>query len=372
MDLTYSDEHRLLVEAARRFLREASPPAVVREVEESDAGFSGKLWTEAAALGWPGITLPEAFGGSGRGLLDLAVLAEELGRSAFTSPLLPSVALAALPLLWAGTDPQQRRWLPALAAGGAVGSMALVESTGGDEWSEPSLRATATDQGWRLDGRKIVVPYGAAADIVLVSAAMDGRGSTLFAVPGRAAGITSRRHESVGGNPLDALSFDGVRVGADDLVGVPGEAGAIVGRALDHATILEVAYAVGLAEQALHLSVEHARHREQFGRPIGSFQAVAHRCTEIRIDVDAARFLALSAAWHLERYGQAPLEVSTAKAYANGAVRRAFTHAHQVHGAIGFSMEYDLQLYSRRAKAFELTYGATARHHERVAAGIGL
>lgn len=372
MDLTFTDEQRLLSEAARHFAEQVCPTTLVREVEASESGFSADLWAKLCELGYPGIALPEAYGGSGGKMLDLSILAEELGRVAFPSPLLTSVTLGALPLVWAGTEDQRRRWLPKLVSGDLIATMALLEQGGGDEWSEVRLAGRKQGADWRISGVKILVPYAATAHLLLVAAVLEGPGLSLIALDRDAAGVKCERHRAIGGDPLYTVTFENVTVTPAQMLGTAGNARAILNRSLDHAAVLHAAYAVGLSERALALAVAHVSTREQFGRPIGSFQAVAHRCSDMRIEIDACRFLALQAAWRLDQGGDADLDVASAKAYINDAVRRVFVNAHQVHGAIGFSAEYDLQLFTRRAKAFELSLGSTAMQHERVAKAIGL
>jgi alkylation response protein AidB-like acyl-CoA dehydrogenase len=372
MDLTLTDEQRLLAESARHFAEQVCPSTVVREVEASESGFSAALWSKLCELGYPGLVLPEKYGGSGGKILDLAIIAEELGRVAFPSPLLTSVALGALPLLWSGNDWQHEKWLPGLAKGDLIATMALVEPGGGNEWSEVRTAAQRFTTNWRLSGSKIVVPFAANAHLILVAATMPEPGLSLIVMERTTPGIRCERHRAIGGDPLYNVSFEKVTFTPAAVLNPDVNARAVLDRALDHAAVLQAAYAVGLCERALSLAVSHVSTREQFGRPIGAFQAVAHRCADMRIDIDACRYLALQAAWRLDQGGPADLDVAAAKAYINDAVRRVFINAHQVHGAIGYSTEYDLQLFTRRAKAFELSLGSTALHHERVARGIGL
>jgi alkylation response protein AidB-like acyl-CoA dehydrogenase len=372
MDLTLTDEQRMLAESARHFAEQVCPSSVVREVEASEGGFSAELWSKLCELGYPGLIFPEQYGGSGGKILDLLIVAEELGRVAFPSPLLTSVALGALPLLWCGDDLQRDKWMPGLVKGELIATLALVEPGGGDEWSEVRVGAKRWTANWRLSGNKILVPYAANVHLITVAANREGSGLTLIALERTTPGIKCERHSALGGDPLYNVTFDRVTFTPASILNPDANARAVLNRALDHAAVLQAAYAVGLAERALSLAVAHASTREQFGRPIGSFQAVAHRCSDMRIDIDACRFLALQAAWRLDQGEGAELDVAAAKAYINDAVRRVFTNAHQVHGAIGYSTEYDLQLFTRRAKAFELSLGSTAMYHERVAKGIGL
>ncbi len=376
MDLTLDDDQRLLAESARQLFERTYPTSEARKAEERPERFSAELWTQAGELGWPGIALPEDVGGAGYGLLELAVLAEELGRAAVTLPLLTSYA-ATLPLLRAGRAPAGERWLGPLTTGDAVGALALLEPGGGSERAAPTLRGAATDGGWALSGTKLAVRFGARADVLVVSADLgDGRPS-LLVVPGDAPGIDRRAHETFSPEPLAVVTFTDVAVGPDDVVGEPGTATAVVARALDHLGVLDTAYAVGLGDAALALAVDHASNREQFGRPIGVNQAVSHQCVDMRVDIDAMRVLVHQAAWRLDRAGggddpAATRAVALANAYARDVIPSVFARAHQVHGAMGFTVEYDLQLFSRRAKSYELTGGGAAWHLEQVARATGL
>jgi alkylation response protein AidB-like acyl-CoA dehydrogenase len=372
MDLTLTDEQRLLAESARHFAEQVCPSSIVRELEASASGFSAELWSKMCELGYPAMVVPEKYGGSGALILDLAIVAEELGRVAFPSPLLTSVPLGALPIAWSGTELQREQWLPGLSKGDLIATMALVEPGGGNEWSSVRAAANRMTVNWRLSAEKILVPYAANANLILVPATLEGSGLCLLVLERNLPGIKLERHRSLGGDPLYSVSFDRVTFTPAAQLGIDLDTRALLNRALDHAAVLDAAYAVGLSERALLLAVSHASTREQFGRPIGAFQAVAHRCSDMRIDIDACRVLTFQAAWKLDQDGDAGLEVATAKAYINDAVRRVFVNAHQVHGAMGYSSEHDLQLFTRRAKAFELSLGSTAMHHERVARGIGL
>lgn len=370
MDLHLTDEQQLLCDSARRFLGERWRPSQVRELESAPGGHDPALWSQLCSLGWPGLALSEEHGGSGRGLFELALVAEELGRAAASCPLLPSTTLVALPLAGAPQSGPARRWLPALAGGASVGALAHVEpGGGGDEWAAPALEPARHGGGWHLSGAKELVAYAEVADVLLVSVRLGPGGVGLVAVePGRP-GVGLQRQHALGGDPLYRVELD-VEIGDDDVVA--DDAGELLRRSLDAAAAVSSSYAAGLAASALELSVAHAQGREQFGRPIGAFQAVAHRCADMQADVDAVRLLALQAAWSLDHHPPADLEVGAAKAFATEAVRRVFGHAHQVHGALGFSMEHDLQLFTRRAKAFELSWGSVDRHRERVAQAMGL
>ena len=375
MDLNLDDDQRLLADSARQLFERTYPTAEARKVEELPDRFSRDLWTQMAELGWPGIALPEDCGGAGYGLLELAILAEELGRAAVTAPLLSSYA-ATLPLLWSGGDALRARWLRPLTTGDALAALALLEPGARAEHTTPSLTGTPSGNGWTLSGTKLAVRYATTADVFLIGADLgDGR-TSLVAVAADAPGVERVPHDTFAPEPIGAVTFTDVAVATDDVVGERGAAAPVVERALAHLAVLDTAYAVGLCDAALALAVEHASNREQFGRPIGVNQAVSHQCVDIRVETDAMRVLTHQAAWRLDRHEDDPAaaarSVALANAYARDVIPGIFARAHQVHGAIGFTMEYDLQLYTRRAKAYELTGGGAAHHLEQVARSIGL
>jgi alkylation response protein AidB-like acyl-CoA dehydrogenase len=360
MDLTLSEEHGLLASSARAFVDRECPTSRVRELMATVDGFDPELWRTMSDLGWTAIGNPRD-DHAGGGVLDLVVLCEALGRGPVPSPLVATSALAAALIAAVGSAAQRERWLPALASGAVIGTLAVVEPGAHDEWDKPAVAG-----GARIRGTKILVPWASVADVFVV-ATTDG----LHLVEPALGGCTTTRHDDLDADPVFAVELDGAP--AERLSHPDGEDHTLIlRRCLRRGAVAHLAYAVGGAERALELTVRHACDREQFGRPIGSFQAVAHRCVDMRTDIDACRFLAYQAAWALDQDHDAALEVATALAYGKDALRRIFVNAHQVHGAIGFSTEHDLHLFTRRAKAFELDYGSAARHLEQVADEIGL
>ena len=331
MDLSLTPEQQMLVDAAASFVARSIDCATVRSIESSEPGYDLSHWATMASLGWTEL-----------GPVDLALVAERLGRGAVPSPLVVSGALRnALPEFAAEHPPE------------AVLTFAALGPDASNEWASPAYERADT-----LSGTYLLVPYAGGADRV-VAATM--RGFVLINPTDPGAKLT--RHEAIGGDALWRLECDAV---PSRLV-----AGAL-DHVLDHLAVASLAYAVGVARTALMLSVQHAKDRHQFGRPIGSFQGVAHRCADMRAEVDACEVLALRAAWALERGAEAEVAIGSALAYAKDALRRVAMHAHQVHGAIGFSTEHDLPLFTRRIKAFELSYGNTALYQERLAVAIGL
>lgn len=361
MDLTLTDEQAMLAATAAAFVARECPPERVRRIEATDHWYDAELWAAMAELGWCALALPAEHDGAGGGLLEASVLAEQLGRGPLPSPLLVSSTLAALPIAWAGSDAQRARLLPALASGERIGTLALVEPTMTDLWSEVSTVGRRD-----LSCVKLVVPWAGVADVMVVATAT---GSWLVETTTGAVHI--ERHDAFAGDPLYAVTIENAP--AEPLGGPEHPAGPeATRRSLDAAAIVHLAYAVGAAEACLDLSVRHASERTQFGRPIGAFQAVAHRCVDMRADIDACRYLAYQAAWVIDRRRDATLPVTAALSYATDAIRRVFLHAHQVHGASGFSTEHDLHLYTRRLEAFDISYASPAHHRDRLATAMGL
>lgn len=372
MDLSPSPEQRLLVESARAFLARTCPIEHVRAMQSDDRGFDPGHWRQMAALGWPGLALPGELEGSGQTFLDLALLLEEAGRVLLPGPLLVTCAVAA-PLLLACEDGEERRrCLRAIAAGRGVVTLALLEPGARDEWQDATLEARRDGEAIRLRGIKRLVPFAPHADVVLVTAELPGEGACVLSVPNDAPGASFRRQRVLGLDPSYEMRFDGVCVPPGALIACGAGASAAIESASLHAAVASLAYLAGAAARALEMTVEYANTRVQFGRPIGGFQAVAHRCVDMLSDVEALRYLVYQAAWSLAAGNPSEIEAGAAKAYGNEALRRIFANAQQVHGAIGFSTEYDLQLFTRRAKAAELQWGSTAAHRERVAKAMGL
>ncbi len=364
MDLRLSPEQQLLVDAARGFLARACPPTLVRTLERDARGYDLGLWREMARLGW----LRGDVGDAGTSLLDIALLLEQMGRVLLPGPFIHSVVLAA-PVL--ARLPSAGVLLDAIATGERVATIGILEPGDRDEWQPATLRARAAATGAVLDGCKRLVAYAEHADLMVLSARRD-EGAVVVVTERREPGVSCIRRDTFGGEPLYDVTFREVPVPHGRIVASGPSAEEAIESMRARAIVAWLAFMVGAAERVLEMTVEYATTRTQFGRPIGSFQAVAHRCADMRSDIDALRLLVYQAAWCVGQEGHGMLAVSAAKAYGNEALRRIFTHAHQVHGAIGFSTEHDLHLFTRRAKAVELLWGSTASHLERVATAMGL
>jgi alkylation response protein AidB-like acyl-CoA dehydrogenase len=363
MDITLDDHHLGLGRVARQLFESRSPLTTVRQLEDSDLGYAAELWREMARLDWLGLAVPEALGGPGGTVLDLVALYREMGRALVPSPHLGTAVVAADVL---ARDGLRRDLLASIMAGDAIVTPALVEPDATWGPDAVTLPARRTLDGYRLQGTKLLVPYAHVASHFLVTArtAAPPDGITLFLVDARA--VDMERLANIAGMPLFAVTLD-VALGADAVVGAVDQGWQLLGPALDRAAVLRGAEVVGAGEKLLELSVDYSHQRRQFGRPIGQFQAVQYLCTDIAIATHLTDLFVRQAAWRLDHGLPARREVALAKGYASRAAQVVVHRAHEVHAGVAFMLESDVQLYTRRAKHWELDLG-DARHHDEVVA----
>ena len=370
MDARLSEEQQLLQESVRGFLARECPMSFVREQMEEPRGFTDAFWKQLAGLGWTGLVVPEAQGGAGLGWLDLAVVLEEMGGALVPGPFFSSVALGAPAIARAGTPEQRARWLPGLAAGDVRATLAIQEP-GGGATGPVRLVARAHADGIRLSGRKTFVPDGHTADWIVV-AARRGREDgplALAVVASDAPGVAVRRVDYTDATrKLAELSLDDVTVPGDALLGGDGDSSAALEDVLDSARIALCAEMVGVGQRVLDRSVAYAKTRQQFGRPIGSFQAIQHKCADMLLRVENMRSAVWYAAWAVdEGEPDAPTAASMAMAYASDACPQVAGDGIQIHGGLGYTWEQDLHLYYKRAKADEVALGGASLGRELVA-----
>ena len=370
MDLGLTEIQQMLKTSAQDFLARECPLTLVREMEEDSRGFTDELWRQMVGLGWTGVAFPEQYGGTGGNFADLGVLLEEIGRSLAPSPFFSTVVLGGMTVLDGGSDAQKDELISRICAGTIIMTMAVAEA--GAAYEPWDIQAIASQQGggYEITGTKLFVPAAAAADVILVAARTSsgsgpGDGISLFLVPAGTDGLTITPMQSVGNERVFEVSLDKVNVSADSAIGAVGEAWSIIDRAIMRATAAQCIEMLGGSEAVLDMTVEYAKGRTQFGRAIGTFQAVQHHCARMATDVEGSKNIAYQAVWRLSEGLPAQKEVAMAKAWNGPAYRRVCGTAHQCHGAIGFTKEHDLQLYTRRAKVHELTYG-DANHHKEI------
>jgi len=371
MNFAFSEEQEELRAAVRRFLTEKSPETEVRRLMDTTEGYDPAVWSQMAEqLGLQSLTIPEEFGGSGFTYVELLVVLEEMGAALLCAPFFSSVALAANALLTSGDDEAKKTYLPGIASGETIATLAITEDNGKWDFSGIECAATEQGEGWVLDGHKSFVLDGHVADLVVV-AARSAAGVSLFAVKGDAAGLTRTPLPTMDQTRKQArLEFSSTPAA---LIGTDGGAEAGLSKTLDLAAVALAAEQVGGAQHVLDASVDYAKTRIQFGRPIGSFQAIKHKCADMLLEVESAKSAAYYAAWAAaEDSDELPVVASLAKSYCSEAYFHAAAENIQIHGGIGFTWEHPAHLYFKRAKSSELLFGDPAYHRELLAQRIGI
>jgi alkylation response protein AidB-like acyl-CoA dehydrogenase len=368
MDFRPSPAQQILISTARAFLRQHCSPELVQRLALDAHGFDETLWRRLAELGWPGLLIPLELGGSGGSLLDVILLTEEMGRVALPAPFVPSAVVATSLVLAAGSPAQQKRLLPALAAGERVATLALVEETGSFDLDGVTLECAVPG---RLTGRKLFVRDAHIADDLIVAVRV-GADLSLILLPTDQPGIAWLPLDTISGEKVFEVTFEGVDVRPEDLLGGAGGAADILASALRAGALARTAEMVGGAQRIVELAVEHAKTRVQGGRPIGGYQAIQHACADLVRDVDASRALLYAAAWRVSEGRPAEADVALAKAYAGEACLTAARRGHQIFGAISYCEEHPLHLVHKRIQAAGLEFGDSSHHLETVARAIGL
>lgn len=373
MDFDLNEDQELLKKTAREFLTAECPARLVREVEKG-SDYSRELWEKMAGLGWVGLPVEEDLGGSGAGFLDMCLLVEEIGRALAPVPFI-STALCEYALIDGGSAEQKKRLLPRMASGKLIMTPALNDATLSFHSGAIECGAAKKGGGYVIRGAKLLVPYGAIADAYLVATRTGGAGEngiTLFIVDRNQKGIAVSPVPTIACDARCHLQMENVEVGRESLLGREGDGWPLLKKLLQRGATLTCAEMIGGAQAVLERTVAYVKDRVQFERPVGSFQAVQHKCANMAGACDGARFVTYQAAWLLSENLPCDREVAIAKAWTSDAYTRVCLDSHQAHGAIGFTKEYDLQLYTRRAKAAELAYGDTRYHSEMLADLMGL
>lgn len=363
-----TETQQTLKNTVRKFLAAECPLAEVRKMMETETAFDPALWTKMAEQGWTGIIFPEEHGGFGMGMVEMVATLEEMGRALLPGPFFSTVLMAGTVLDSAGDDAQKEKYLGPICRGEAKATVAFLEGSASWDPDAVRLNASAGGGGYTLDGLKLFVPDAAVADFVICVARLAGE-LALFVVPSNTAGLRVTFMPTMDATrKLYEVSFKGVAIGRENLLAYGIRAQSALKRARDIATVGLVAEMTGGMQRLLEITVEYAKTRKQFGRPIGQFQAVQHQCADMLLYTESSRSAAYYAAWALhEGIPEAHLSVAVAKAYASDAYREVGNRAIQVHGGMGFTWENDSHLYYRRAKASEIAFGDAAYHRERVA-----
>ena len=368
MDFELNETQKLFQRSARELFAQECPPSLVREMIEKDEPYSDVIWNKLVEQGWTGLTFSEEDGGLGLSMVEMAIAFEEMGRALVPGAFLSTVALAGSLIERACSAEYRTARLQAICDGRAKATVALLEKDASWNVDAVNLTATATANGFKLNGTKLFVSDASVADYIITAARAES-GLVLAFVDRGAAGVTIKPMPAVDATRLlYALDFDDVIVSAEDVISDNEKARAALEYALDAATLAISAEMVGGMQLLLEASVEYAKTRKQFGKPIGQFQAVQHHCANMLLMSESARSAVYYAAWLMGNdLEQAPLAVSVAKTYASDSYREVGNLAIQVHGGIGFTWDENIHFYYKRAKASELIFGDATYHRERIA-----
>jgi alkylation response protein AidB-like acyl-CoA dehydrogenase len=371
VNFAFSEEQEELRKTVRAFLESKSSEAEVRRLMETEEGYDTAVWKQMGEqMGLQGLHIPEEFGGSGYTYVELIVVLEEMGRRLLPAPYFSTVVLAANALIHSGDDAAKKEHLPGIAAGETIATLAFTEESG--RWDEEGITMSASKggDGYTLSGTKTFVLDGHVADLILVAARTDA-GVSLFSVAGDAAGLKRTPLATMDQTRKQArLDFDGTPA---TLVGTDGGGWDVLSTVLDLAAVGLAAEQVGGAQLCLEMAVQYAKDRVQFGRPIGSFQAIKHKCADMLLEVESAKSAAYYAGWCAsEMNDELPSVASLAKAYCSEAYFHATAENIQIHGGIGFTWEHPAHLYFKRAKSSELMFGDPTYHREQLAQRIGI
>jgi alkylation response protein AidB-like acyl-CoA dehydrogenase len=371
VNFAFSEEQEELRKTVRQFLDQKSPETEVRRLMESTEGYDPAVWSQMAEqMGLQGLAIPEEFGGSGYSFIELGVVLEEMGRALLCAPFFSTVVLAANALLQSGDDAAKKELLPKLASGETTATVAFTEPSG--KWDESGITLEAAQSGdaWMLNGTKMFVLDGHTASVIIV-AGRTANGVTLFVVDGDADGLTRTALSTMDQTRKQAkLEFTNTPA---KLLGTEGDGWRVMSTVLDLTAVALAAEQVGGAQKVLDMAVEYAKVRVQFGRPIGSFQAIKHKCADMLLEVESAKSAAYYGMWCAsEMNDELPSVASLAKAYCSEAYFHAAAENIQIHGGIGFTWEHPAHLYFKRAKSSELLFGDPTYHRELLAQRIGI
>jgi len=371
VNFAFTEEQDELRSSVRRFLEDKSPSAEVRRLMETTEGYDTAVWDQMAnQLGLQGLAIPEEFGGSGYTFIELGIVLEEMGRSLLCAPFFSSAVLATAALLTSGDDSAKKEYLPGIASGETIATVAFTEDNGRWDAEGITLQAAQDGDNYTLTGTKMFVLDGHTATLLIV-AGRTGAGVSLFAVDPTASGVTREALNTMDQTRKQArITFESAPA---RLIGADGAGWDTLGKTLDLAAVALANEQVGGAQKVLEMSVDYAKVRVQFGRPIGSFQAIKHKCADMLLEVESSKSAAYYAAWcAAEDNDELPVTACLAKAYCSDAYFHAAAENIQIHGGIGFTWEHDAHLYFKRAKSTELFLGDSTYHRELLAQRIGL
>lgn len=371
MNLDFTDEQIMLKNSARNFLSAECPADKVRELEEDEKGYSPAMWKKMADLGWMGLVIPEEYDGMEMEFFDLIILLEEVGRSLLPGPFFSTVLLGSVPLVMAGSEEQKQEYLPMIANGEAIFTMALLEENASYTPSGINMKADASGDNYILNGTKFFAGYAHVADYI-ICAARTGGGITLFIVDAKSPGLTCEVMPSIGEDKQCEVIFENVSVPKSSILGEVDKGWDIISEVLEKAAIAKCAEMVGGCEIALEMTNTYSKERIQYGRAIANFQVLQHYMANMLIHLETTRNLAYQAAWMKSEGMPCSELIAAAKDRANEAYKFITERGVHIHGAIGTTKEMDISLYFRRAVAASYAFGDTNHQREVIVTRLGL
>ena len=371
MELSLTKEQEMLKDVARSFLEKECPRELVRRMEEDERGYSPELWKKMAELGWMGLPFPEEYGGTGGDFVDLVILIGEMGRVLLPAPFIPTVVSGGISVFKYGSETQKKEILPKISSGELITTFAFTEPSLSLEEEKLETRAERVGENFSLRGTKLFVQDAHVSDLILCPARTE-EGTALFMLGNPREGLKITPLKMLSGEKYCEVILEGVPASEKDVLGEIGEGWGITEASRLFTTTALCAYVNGAARKVLEMSVEYAKERVQFGRQIGSFQAVAHKCSDMVIAIDASDYLTWRASWKLAKDMPARMDVSMAKAWVSDVLKRVWMEGIRVHGGVAIMEDHDMPLYFRRGKIWELFLGDGDYHWEVVARELGL
>ena len=373
MELGLNETQQMLKNSAREFLVTECPDTYVRAMENDESGYATEIWDKIADQGWIGLMFPETYGGFGLSFLDLTILLEEMGRVMFPGPFFSTVIGGGLTLLIAGNEQQKQNFIPKLCEGQLIISLAVNESN--SYWNQESIKTVSKKSGdkYIINGAKSFVDNAHISDYIIIAAKTSDSNNdiSLFIAPSKSEGIKQTLHKTIGSDKKSEISISNLELDEDSLIGELNQGWTYIKKIQEFGAVGKCAEMSGGSQEVLDMTVEYAKQRIQFGRPIGSFQAIQHHCANMAIDVEGIKYLTHQASWKISEGLDSKREIAIAKAWSSDAYQRICALGQVCHGAIGYTKEHNMQMYTRRAKSAELAYGDSQYHLQNIENIIG-
>ncbi|MBK90824.1 MAG: hypothetical protein CL772_06580 [Chloroflexi bacterium] len=368
MDLGLSEIQKMLQESSRSYLEEKCTMSFIRAMESDDIGITEEIWKNMSEMGWLGLMIPEEYSGSGFKFEDMSILLEEMGRVALSGPFFSTAVVGVQSLLISGNESQKKELLPKISSGQIKLSLAFNESTGSFDESEISNTvATKNQNGWTLNGEKLFVNDAIGSDYFIVaSKSENNEGISLFLVPSNTEGIEIEKMESIGGDKIFKVKFNEIKLDDTQLLGEENQGWETLSQLFSYGASGKSSEMSGASSKVMDMTLDYIKDRKQFDRPIGSFQAVQHHAADMAILTKVSTQFARKAAWKLSNSDDSNLDINRSKAYVSKSFHDICQISHQLHGAIGYTWDYDLQVFTRKMQHQKLAFGDSDYHHKKI------